>query len=178
MLMPPGGARTTRTRFEGFRQAGFIRKPWCIQAGWRVRGCAMVRLFGRPRLRRAVVGHGEAADASDARAIISRIFPITCIRLSTDTAWPTRHAGRAIRRHLRARVLWPQGSQHRWNDSKRQVSARHVSGGLFAVPCRAWVGGFFYPGSRYGESEYLFGSRVGVRPNPRVSATGGLTVTF
>ena len=43
---------------------------------------------------------------------------------------------------------------------------------------RAWVGGFFYPGSTYGESEYLFGSRVGVRPNPPVSATGGLTVTF
>ena len=43
---------------------------------------------------------------------------------------------------------------------------------------RAWVGGFFYPGSTYGESEYLFGTRVGVRPNPRASASGGLTVTF
>ena len=97
---------------------------------------------------------------------------------STDTAWPTRHAGRALRRDLRARVLWPEGSQHRWNDSKRQVSARHVPGGLFAVRARAWVGGFFYPGSRYGESEYLFGSRVGVRSQSAVSATGGLTVTF
>lgn len=43
---------------------------------------------------------------------------------------------------------------------------------------RGWVGGFFYPGSRFGESEYLFGSRVGVRPNPRVSASAGLAVTF
>ena len=138
----------------------------------------MVRLFGRPRLRRAVVGHGEAADASDAGQSISRIFPITCIRLehrhrlADPTRWPGASAPPSSSRFM------AQGSQHRWNDSKRQVSARHVSGGLFAVPVRAWVGGFFYPGSRYGESEYLFGSRVGVRPNPRVSATGGLTVTF
>jgi outer membrane receptor protein involved in Fe transport len=43
---------------------------------------------------------------------------------------------------------------------------------------RAWLSGFFYPGSTFGESEYLFGTRVGVRPNPPVSATGGLAVTF
>jgi outer membrane receptor protein involved in Fe transport len=43
---------------------------------------------------------------------------------------------------------------------------------------RAWLSGFFYPGSTFGESEYLFGTRVGVRPNPRISVNGGLTVTF
>lgn len=43
---------------------------------------------------------------------------------------------------------------------------------------RAWLGGFFYPGSTFGESEYLFGTRVGVRPNPRLSATAGLSVEF
>jgi outer membrane receptor protein involved in Fe transport len=41
-----------------------------------------------------------------------------------------------------------------------------------------WLGGFFYPGSRLGESEYLFGSRVGVRSNPRVSVDGGVAVRF
>jgi outer membrane receptor protein involved in Fe transport len=43
---------------------------------------------------------------------------------------------------------------------------------------QVWLGGFFYPGSRFGESEYLFGSRVGVRPNPRVSVDGGVAVRF
>lgn len=43
---------------------------------------------------------------------------------------------------------------------------------------RLWVGGFFYPGSTFGESEYLFGTRVGVRPNPPLSANAGLSVQF
>jgi TonB dependent receptor len=43
---------------------------------------------------------------------------------------------------------------------------------------RTWVSGFFYPGSTYGESEYLFGTRVGVRPNPPLSMSGGVTVRF
>jgi hypothetical protein len=43
---------------------------------------------------------------------------------------------------------------------------------------RAWLGGFFYPESTLGESEYLFGSRVGVRPNPRADVSAGLGVTF
>jgi outer membrane receptor protein involved in Fe transport len=47
-----------------------------------------------------------------------------------------------------------------------------------AARYRAWVGGFFYPGSKFGESEYLFGSRVGVRPNPPMSLDAGLSVTF
>lgn len=43
---------------------------------------------------------------------------------------------------------------------------------------RVWVGGFAYPGSRVGESAFLFGSRVGVRPNPRVSLDAGITYAF
>ena len=43
---------------------------------------------------------------------------------------------------------------------------------------KVWVGGFFYPDSTYGESEYLFGTRIGVRPNPRVNANAGLSVQF
>lgn len=43
---------------------------------------------------------------------------------------------------------------------------------------RLWVGGFAYPGSRFGESAFLFGTTVGVRPNPRVSIDGGVTYTF
>ena len=43
---------------------------------------------------------------------------------------------------------------------------------------RAWVGGFAYPGSRIGESAFLFGSRVGVRPNPRISVDAGLSYNF
>ena len=137
----------------------------------------MVRLFGRPRLRRAVVGNGEAADASDARAI-SRIFPITCIRLehrhrlADPTRWPGDSAPPSSSRFMARRISTPL----------ERFEATGISAARFRwairSPVRAWVGGFFYPGSRYGESEYLFGSRVGVRPNPRVSATGGLTVTF
>ena len=43
---------------------------------------------------------------------------------------------------------------------------------------RLHVGGFAYPGSRTGESAFLFGSRVGVRPNPRLSLDTGLTSLF
>jgi hypothetical protein len=43
---------------------------------------------------------------------------------------------------------------------------------------RLWVGGFAYPGSRVGESAFLFGSRVGVRPNPRVSVDAGVSYLF
>ena len=43
---------------------------------------------------------------------------------------------------------------------------------------RVWVGGFAYPGSRLGESEYLFGSTIGVRPNPTISVDAGLSYTF
>lgn len=43
---------------------------------------------------------------------------------------------------------------------------------------RGWLGGFFYPRSRFGEAEYLFGTRVGVRPNPRVSVEVGAAYTF
>ena len=43
---------------------------------------------------------------------------------------------------------------------------------------RVHVGGFAYPGSRTGESAFLFGSRVGVRPNPGLSLDTGLTYFF
>jgi outer membrane receptor protein involved in Fe transport len=43
---------------------------------------------------------------------------------------------------------------------------------------RLHLGGFAYPGSRTGESAFLFGSRVGVRPNPRVSVDTGLSYLF
>ncbi len=43
---------------------------------------------------------------------------------------------------------------------------------------RVWLGGFAYPGSRIGEAEFLFNTKVGVRPNPRVSLEGGVTYTF
>ena len=43
---------------------------------------------------------------------------------------------------------------------------------------RLWVGGFAYPGSRVGESAFLFGSKIGVRPNPRLSVDAGLSYLF
>ena len=43
---------------------------------------------------------------------------------------------------------------------------------------RLWAGGFYYPSSRYGESAFLFGSRVGVRANPRTSFETGLSFAF
>lgn len=43
---------------------------------------------------------------------------------------------------------------------------------------RVWAGGFYYPASRFGESAFLFGSRVGVRPNPRTSFEVGASRTF
>lgn len=43
---------------------------------------------------------------------------------------------------------------------------------------RLWLGGVYYPGSRYGESAFLFGSRVGVRANPRLTVEGGASFTF
>ncbi|MCA1650384.1 MAG: hypothetical protein LC753_08920, partial [Acidobacteria bacterium] len=43
---------------------------------------------------------------------------------------------------------------------------------------RVWVGGYAYPGSRVGESAFLFGSRIGVRPNPRVSVDAGMSYMF
>lgn len=43
---------------------------------------------------------------------------------------------------------------------------------------RIWAGGFAYPGSRYGESAFLFGTKVGVRPNPRISLETGLSYLF
>ena len=43
---------------------------------------------------------------------------------------------------------------------------------------RLWLGGFAYPGSKFGESEFLFGSTIGVRPNPGLSVDTGLTYIF
>lgn len=43
---------------------------------------------------------------------------------------------------------------------------------------RVWAGGFYYPASRFGESAFLFGSRVGVRANPRTSFETGVSFTF
>jgi hypothetical protein len=43
---------------------------------------------------------------------------------------------------------------------------------------RFWVGGVAYPGSRYGESAFLFGSKVGVRANPRFTLEGGAAFTL
>ena len=43
---------------------------------------------------------------------------------------------------------------------------------------RIWLGGVLYPGSRLGESAFLFGSKVGVRPNPRLSVEGGVAWKF
>ncbi len=48
------------------------------------------------------------------------------------------------------------------------------SGGVY----RVWAGGFYYPASRYGESAFLFGSRVGVRANPRTSFEAGVSRAF
>ena len=136
----------------------------------------MVRLFGRPRLRRAVVGNGEAADASDPGHLSPGYSRLRASDWSTDTAWPTRHAGRALRRTFELAFYGPKDL-----NTVGTIRSDRYQRGTFQVgysQSRAGLGGFFYPGSRYGESEYLFGSRAGVRPNPRVSATGGLTVTF
>ena len=43
---------------------------------------------------------------------------------------------------------------------------------------RLHAGGFASPGSRMGESAFLFGSRIGVRPNPRLSLDTGVTYVF
>ncbi len=43
---------------------------------------------------------------------------------------------------------------------------------------RTWIGGFYYPSSRFGESAFLFGSRVGVRANPRTSFEVGVSRAF
>ncbi len=43
---------------------------------------------------------------------------------------------------------------------------------------RVHLGGFAYPGSRTGESAFLFGSRIGVRPNPRISVDTGISYLF
>ena len=43
---------------------------------------------------------------------------------------------------------------------------------------RMWIGGFYYPASRFGESEFLFGSTVGVRANPRASFEVGVSRAF
>jgi len=48
------------------------------------------------------------------------------------------------------------------------------SGGLY----RIWAGGFYYPTSRYGESAFLFGTRTGVRANPRTSFEAGISRSF
>ncbi|MEP6769743.1 MAG: TonB-dependent receptor [Acidobacteriota bacterium] len=43
---------------------------------------------------------------------------------------------------------------------------------------RLWLGAVAYPTSRYGESAFLFGTKVGVRANPRLSFDGGVSYTF
>ena len=43
---------------------------------------------------------------------------------------------------------------------------------------RIWTGGFYYPASRYGESAFLFGSKIGVRANPRTSFEAGVSHSF
>lgn len=48
------------------------------------------------------------------------------------------------------------------------------SGGLY----RIWAGGFYYPTSRYGESAFLFGTKTGVRANPRTSFEVGVSRSF
>ncbi len=43
---------------------------------------------------------------------------------------------------------------------------------------RLWLAGVVYPGSRYGESAYLFGPSVGVRAVPRVALEAGFALNF
>jgi hypothetical protein len=43
---------------------------------------------------------------------------------------------------------------------------------------RLWAGGVAYPTSRYGESAFLFGSKVGIRANPRLTLEGGASYSF
>ena len=43
---------------------------------------------------------------------------------------------------------------------------------------RVFLGGSWYPGSRFGESAFLFNTKIGVRPVPRLSLDGGLAYTF
>lgn len=43
---------------------------------------------------------------------------------------------------------------------------------------RLWLGGVAYPTSRYGESAFLFGSKVGVRAQARLTLEGGASFTF
>jgi len=43
---------------------------------------------------------------------------------------------------------------------------------------RLWLAGVVYPGSRYGESAFLFGPSVGVRAVPRVALEAGFALNF
>lgn len=43
---------------------------------------------------------------------------------------------------------------------------------------RLWLASVVYPGSRYGESAYLFGTAVGVRAVPRVAFEAGFALNF
>lgn len=47
-----------------------------------------------------------------------------------------------------------------------------------SAPVRVWIKGVNYPGSRYGESEFLFGPNIGVRPNPPLTLELGAGYTF
>jgi outer membrane receptor protein involved in Fe transport len=47
-----------------------------------------------------------------------------------------------------------------------------------ASPMRLWAKAVSYPGSRFGESEFLFGQTVGVRPNPRLMLELGAGYSF
>jgi len=47
-----------------------------------------------------------------------------------------------------------------------------------SAPVRVWLKGVNYPGSRYGESEFLFGPNIGVRPNPPLTLELGAGYTF
>ncbi len=51
---------------------------------------------------------------------------------------------------------------------------------IWAAPqsYRVWLGGVYYPASRIAEAAFLFGSKVGVRANPRFALQGGVGYTF
>lgn len=58
--------------------------------------------------------------------------------------------------------------------------ARATARVIYAAPrsYRVWLGTVYYAGSRIAEAAFLFGSRVGVRANPRWSVQGGLGYSF
>ena len=172
------GARTTatRSRYPSWCESESLGKSRRNGGGLDAR---VIRRTGNPGIRLRVVARGAAAHAGHTGGEPAAGYTGLRSSVGVETGIPIRKGRRSPGPYGRLLDLREEESEHHGNAAQRTIRAHHLPGGVRdARRYRFHLGGFAYPGSRTGESAFLFGSRIGVRPNPRLSVDTGVSYLF